>query len=464
MTDNTERATVRTSGPNFLVLGIVGALVGALSFGGGFFFSPNGSPAPVETAAAREVPESPALAFPVRTCSIMGQASSADLGTVSVYIRDTATDMERFSIPSDATVAMGSVMKVLTAATALTVLGPDGRLTTRVVEGSTPGSVVLIGGGDPTLTVGDGTIYDGAPSIEDLATQTVENYYSRDPEADPITSLVVDVSLFPTDDAWHESWPKSERTDGYMPLITPLMVDGDRSNPERQTSGRSKDPIGNAKDAFVAALQRAGNGDGDIDVTFGSAPRNATPLASVSSQPVSTLVKQMLPDSDNTLAEFLMRASSVKLGLGGTAASIQQTVVNSMGKLGVEFNDGVFNDGSGVSPKNRLNPITVATLMDKVFTDGGIMATIADNLPVAGKSGTLDARFTGANEIARGHVVGKTGQIDGVSALAGRVLGADGSDLIVVVVARGDVTKATRAAIDSLFTAVYTCGNNLSSF
>lgn len=464
MTENTTRERAPRSGPNFVVLGVVGALVTTLSFGGGFILSPNGSPVPEETAAAREVPESPALAFPVRTCSIMGQATNPDLGTVSVYIRDTATDMERLSIPSDATVAMGSVMKVLTAATALTVLGPDGRLTTRVVEGSTPGSVVLIGGGDPTLTVGAGTVYDGAPSIEDLATQTMEKYYARDPEADPITSLVVDVSLFPVDDAWTDSWKKSDRADGYMPLIVPLMVDGDRSNPKKQTSSRSKDPVGNAVEAFIAALKRAGNGDGDIAVTYGSAPGNATPLAAVSSQPISTLVEQMLPESDNTLAEFLIRASSVKLGLGGTAASIQQTMVNSMGKLGVEFNDGVFLDGSGSSSQDRLNPITVATLMDKVFTDGGALTTIAESLPVAGESGTLDARFTDANEIARGHVFGKTGQIDGVSALAGRVLSADGADLIVVVVARGDVTKKTRAAIDALFTAVYTCGNNLSSF
>ena len=64
------------------------------------------------------------------------------------------------------------MLKILTAAAALAILGPDARLTTKVYKGAEPGSIVLVGGGDPTLNAGSKTVYDGAPTLADLAAQT----------------------------------------------------------------------------------------------------------------------------------------------------------------------------------------------------------------------------------------------------------------------------------------------------
>lgn len=466
MTETTAEPAQGTSGPNLLVVGLVGALVTALSFAGGFFFGSGPSPVPVETADARTVPESPSLGFPVRTCSIADQVGSSKLGDALVFVRNAETDETLFQFGEKTTAPMASVMKVITAATALKVLGPDARLKTRVVAGSAPGSVIIIGGGDPTLSAGNGTVYSGAPTMRDLAEETVMTYSTEFPDAPPITELIVDVSMFPVDDAWHSSWPKSERTNGYQPLIVPLMVDGDRANPSKATSPRSKDPVAKAAQVFADELLMAGAGDGesDITITYGSAPSNATKLASVSSQPVSTLIAQMLPNSDNTLAELLLRAVSVKLGLGGTASSLQQAVVSTMTTIDVDFSDGTFIDGSGESPDIRINPNPLAALLDTIFTEGGELGAIADSLPVAGKSGTLSGRFDGDAEVARGHVTAKTGWINGVYALAGEVDAADGSKLITIVVAWGDVGESAKSAIDRVFAGVYTCGNNLASY
>ena len=466
MTETTTDDKPQNSGPNYLVLGLAAGLVTALAFAGGFFFGPGATPAPVETTAARAVPESPAEAFPVRTCSIAAQVASPKLGAATVYVLNADTDETLFQFGAAPTVPMGSVMKVITAATALKVLGPDARLTTRVVAGSQPGSVILIGGGDPTLSAGRGSVYAGAPQLSDLAQQTVTAYAAAFPDAEPISQVIVDVSLFPVEDAWHPSWPKSERTNGYQPLIVPLMVDGDRANPTKATSARSSDPVGKAAQAFVDALQAAGAGDGesDISITYGSAPGNATKLASVSSQPVSKLVAQMLPNSDNTLAELLLRAVSVKLGSGGTASSLQQAVVSTMTTLDADFSDGKFVDGSGESPDIRINPAPLAKLLDTIFSDAGDLSHISKNLPVAGKSGTLSGRFDGDASVARGNVVAKTGWINGVYSLAGQITAADGTKLIAIAVATGDVGDSAKAAIDSVFAGAYTCGNNLSSY
>src|SRR5690606_30209715 len=68
----------------------------------------------------------------------------------------------------------GDLVKVLTGVAAIASLGPDFQFVTRVYEGSEPGSIVLVGSGDPTLsrlTSGE-SLYRGAPKISALAAAT----------------------------------------------------------------------------------------------------------------------------------------------------------------------------------------------------------------------------------------------------------------------------------------------------
>jgi D-alanyl-D-alanine carboxypeptidase/D-alanyl-D-alanine-endopeptidase (penicillin-binding protein 4) len=465
MTDEaSEPKPSRRKLPPFVIPTVAGIAIFGLAVGAGSFVPSGATPVPTPTEEIRAVPETLATPSPVRTCSIAAAVADNRLGTATVHIRNAVTDEVLYTFGAEPAVPMASVMKVVTASVALTALGPDATLTTRVVKGSTAGSVVLIGGGDPTLSAGNGSVYSGAPSIVDLAEQTISSLQAADPDDSVVTNVIVDLSMFPVDDAWHSSWPKSERTEGYQPLIVPLMVDGDRANPTRQTSPRSKDPARRAVDAFITALRAGGNGDGEVTITYGSAPGNATQLAAVSSQPVSKLVAQMLPNSDNTLGEFLLRASSVKLGLGGTASSLQQTVESTITRLGVDMSSGTFIDGSGESGKIQIPVTKLSDLLDYIFADGSPLSSVVSALPVSGKSGTLASRFKAPYTAARGKVVAKTGWINGVYSLAGRITAADGTPLIAVVVARGDVSSSAMTAIDGVFTAGYTCGSNLASY
>lgn len=466
MTDENTEPARPGNRQTYIVLGLVAAIVTAGAFAGGFFLTSGNGPSAVATDTARVVPDTISDAFPVRTCSIADALSSADLGTPMAYITNSDTGQVLYTSDNIAPVAMGSVMEVVTAVVALETLGADARLTTSVVEGSSPGSVILVGGGDPTLSVGNGTIYSGAPTLTDLAEQTVARYFDQNPDAGPIDHVIVDLSLFPIEDAWDPSWPKSDRTDGYQPLIVPLMVDGDRSSPKKVISGRSKDPAGKAVQAFIAALEKAGGTDGvnDVTVTYGSAPSNASVLATVASQPVSKLIKQMLSYEDNTLAEFLLRAASLKLDHGGTAASLQQTVVNTMSKFDIDFSGGTFVDGSGESPNNRIDPSAMAQLIHTALSDDGDMSVIRENLAIAGQSGSLAKRFGGSAKSAKGHVIGIPGRSSGVSTLAGQIESADGTKLIAIVVAQTKAKDAAKAAIDAVFAGAYGCGNNLASY
>ncbi len=463
--DNSDSsASPRRSRNPLRVLGIAGGLVVIASFVAGFFLAGGlGAALTDSQAVIRPAPTEPVGASAVRTCSVGRAMNNPALGTQTVVVFDQSGN-PLLTNNAEEPIPMGSVMKVVTATVALDVLGADGRLTTRVVDGSEPGTVIVIGGGDPTLRAGVLSVYPGSASIAELASDTVSAYQAEYPESPTITRVVIDLSMFPIEDAWHPTWPESERTIGYQPRIVPFMVDGDRAKPGQQTSPRSMDPAGRAANAFVSALKKAGNGDGDVEVDYQSAPSNATELAAVQSAPVSQLIPQMLLNSDNTLAEFLMRASSVSAGLDGSADSIQQLVLSSLNKYGVDIAEGTFVDGSGESPGDLIPPLVIVKLIEQIFQGDEYLAAIGDALPVAGRSGSLATRFVGAAEVAREHVFAKTGWIDGVYALAGQIDTALDGRLYFVVVARGEVDAAAPPAIDELVARIYSCGTNLAAF
>lgn len=444
----------------FLLLGTGAVFAGAAV--GSANANPAATPAPGEEPTAeadpgRAVPAALPAATRLRTCTVAGLASDPRLMSLKGYVMNATTGEVLFSREGDVPNRTGSVLKVLTASAALAALGPDYRLTTKVVDGGTPGTIALVGGGDPTLSAGGGSVYSGAPSIVDLASRARAAYDQAHPGV-PITNVVLDANYWNPADKWDPIWKRSEQTIGYHSEVTALMVDGDRANPGSNTSPRSTDPVGRAGAAFVAALGLPG-----VSVSTGTAS-SSTVLAEVQSQPVSTLINFMLLTSDNTLAENLARVVSVKTGNGGSAASLQQAIPAALSGYGVPVDKLIIKDGSGLSEANGVPPEYVAKLMVKIAAGGQNLGAVYSALPVAGKSGSLSGRFTGPNSAARGNVIAKTGWIDTAYSLGGVVKAADGSTLTFAFYAIGDGIKdSARAALDTLTTGVFNCGDNLSN-
>jgi D-alanyl-D-alanine carboxypeptidase/D-alanyl-D-alanine-endopeptidase (penicillin-binding protein 4) len=394
------------------------------------------------------------LAADPRLMAFEGTVVKADTGEV-LFDRNGTT-------PS----RTGSVLKVVTAAAALATIGPAFQITTTVVDGSAPGTIVLIGRGDPTLSAGNGSVYSGAPQLSDLAAQTVANYAARHPDV-PITNVVLDASYWNPADKWDSSWKRSEQTIGYHSEVTALMVDGDRANPAKATSPRSTDPIGRAGAAFVAALAAADPGGvvGSVTTTTGTALAGAAGLGEVRSQPVSTLITQMLPQSDNTLAEMLARIVSKETGFNGSAASLAQAIPSALSSgYGVDVNGMVIRDGSGLSEFNGVASATMAKFMIQVWGGDKNLAVIRDSLPIAGKTGTLASRFGGDAAVARGSVTAKTGWIDTAYTLSGMISAGDGTRLTFAFYAVGNgIRDNAKTALDLLTAGVFRCGDNLSN-
>jgi serine-type D-Ala-D-Ala carboxypeptidase/endopeptidase (penicillin-binding protein 4) len=444
----------------FVLLGS-GAVFAGVSVGSAAAPAPSATPT---VEPLRDLPEGDLAASRLRTCSIAALAVDPRLMTLEAQVVRIDTGEVLFDRSGDTPARTASVLKLLTAAAALATMGPDFQITTSVLQGSSPGSIVLVGRGDATLSAlppGSESVYRGAPKLADLAAATLAAYTG--PE---ITNIVLDASYWSSGDKWDPSWKRSEQTRGYHSEVTALQVDGDRENPAKQDSPRSTDPIGRAGQAFLNALRNADTEDevaDDVTFTVGTAVTNTT-LAEIKSQPLKVLIPYMLLVSDNTLAEMLARITSKQGASNGSAASLQQVIPSALLDYGVPATGLTIRDGSGLSDLNAVPPSTVVKLLIAMQQGGEHLDVMYAGLPIAGQSGTLAGRFTGANAVARGHVWAKTGWIDTSYSLAGIVQAGDGTAFAFAFYAIGDGIKSeARAALDTLTTGVYNCGDNLSN-
>lgn len=423
------------------------------------------SPSPTPTVTPtplRPTPDAPVPPSRLRTCSVADLAADGRLGSFQAQVTNAATGEVLFDRGGSTPSRTASVLKVLTSAAALTVLGPDYRATTTVVKGVEPGSIVLVGGGDVTLSrlpSGQESAYAGAAHLDALAAQTLAAWQADPANAGtPITSLVLDASLFGEPD-WEPSWSREELTLGYMPRITALQVDGDRDNPSRNTSVRSDDPIGRAGAAFADAL------GGGMSISRGEAPAGTAQLATVQSQPVATLIQQTLIVSDNAVAEMLARLTAVRSGEGNTFGALQNAIIRGLAPYGLDTAGIVIADGSGLSDNNAVPPAYLTRLFAKINAREGHLGVIFDGLPVAGRTGSLSYsdRFSGDNAAADGAVFAKTGWIETGYTLSGIIHASDGTPLAFAVYALGDVSDNAKQAIDTITAAFFRCGDNLSN-
>lgn len=422
--------------------------------------APTPSPVPPEvreaTASPTPAPSSDApepSAAEVAAALRSAVAAPALGGRLLARVIDVQSGAVLYDHEGAQTAPPASTAKLLTAAAALTVYAPTERITTRVVAGGTPGTVVLVGAGDPTLTAaaaGQPGAYPDAARISDLAAQIKASGVA-------VRAIVVDDSLF-TGPSVSPAWAPGDAPSSYALPITAVMVDGGRATPSAPV--RSGTPDLAAGQALAVAL-----GEPGLPVGRGTAPTSAgTVLASVQSPPMTTLVAQMLQNSDNVIAEMLARLVAVKTekpaSFTGAAAAISEV----LGTAGVHVGSGML-DGSGLAAGDRLSPATLTDVLHLIATSNSGPAAVVTALPVAGWSGTLSDRYvsgaTGSS--AAGDVRAKTGTLTGVSSLAGFVHDSSGRLLAFALIADqvGPSVAATdraESALDAVAATLAGCG------
>ncbi len=444
------------AGSGFMALVII---IGGFTLSGGVKNQATGTTTPTQSSAPSASPTNSAgLA---RDCSVASLLADPKLGNFYGSVINAQTGELMLDVNGNQAKPTASVMKLITAVAALQVLGPNYTVTTNVyADPSTPGTIVLVGAGDPTLSrLGPGlqSVYDNGPKLSDLAVQVTS--FMR---ATPISNIILDSTYF-ADSGWLPDVKRTEMTGGYQSVVTALQADGDRNNPQAETSPRSADPVGHVGTWFKRALGDIGSA---ATITKGALPAgvsSANIIATVHSQPISKWISHMLLVSDNTEAEYLARLVSKKEGFDGSFSSLDAALKKALTNAGIDSTGVVIHDGSGESMTNAASPQFINSLLKFVYSSQGTFKQIMQDLPVAGESGSLQSRFTGANKDAVGHIFAKTGWTDIEYSLAGLIKSKDGTDLLFTFYALGKVKADAKTSLDNLASAVYRCGDRLSS-
>ena len=404
---------------------------------------------------------------------LAGPLSAAALGPqVSAVVADPVTGQVLLSDHGAQLATPASTTKLATSLASLALLGAGARFTTRVVAGAAPGSIVLVGGGDPTLAVHPFPARD-YPRPATLASLAAATARTLKADGRDEVSLGYDTSLYTGPDL-APSWPGGYVSGGDVTPIVSLEVDQGRltaagtpedSDDPYNNNPRATDPAAMAAASFAALLSADG-----IRVTGSpaaqaapAAPAGAVAIASVVSPPLSAIVEQMLEESNNVIAENLARHVALAMGEPASFSGAATAVTRELGQLGITSGIRLV-DGSGLSPEDLISPDALVRMLELAIARPRLRALLA-GLPVAGFSGTLSAGqsvFSGIGGAALGSVRAKTGNLGTVAALAGLVYDKSGSVLVFAFMANAvpsaGLLQNAAQAIDEAASALAGCG------
>ncbi len=339
---------------------------------------------------------------------------------------------------ADQPVMPASNMKLITAAVALDVLGPDftfattanGQLSGDTVEGD----LILVGGGDPLLA--------NAGYVPRRKYPTVESPTSIEALADQVAArvrhvtggIIGDESHFDSE-RYAPGW-RPEDQGGQAGPLSALMLNDARELPDIDT------PVDNAALSATQEFARLLGERGvliDGGTALGQASAPVEELGRVTSVPMAQMVAEMLLNSDNNTAEMVLKQIGATAGGGpgirdaGVAAETAKLV-----EWGVPVAGLVINDGSGLDRADRLTCRALLAVLDHVGSSGPLF----DGLPISGAAqGTLadpDNRDILAPTGTDGRIHAKTGSLRDAKALSGFFDLADGRKIAFSMLVNGD--------------------------
>jgi D-alanyl-D-alanine carboxypeptidase/D-alanyl-D-alanine-endopeptidase (penicillin-binding protein 4) len=410
------------------------------------------SPAPIPAPASNPVavatppPAATALADLVHSRLADPRLAGTTVG-LSVWVDGLG---EVAAHNADAALTPASNQKLFTAMGVLSLIPQTDRLVTEVratgvQEGPVlTGDLFLVGGGDPTLRA------RGPHSLDDLAAAVKARGIHEVRGA-----LVGDESRYDAERGAPGWLP--EHVPVFIGPLSALVVDRNQLRPD---PAYAANPLPGTLPYFRAALLRAGVRVAGPNIA-GPAPAGSAVLAALPSPPVGDLVGEMLNQSDNLIAELLVKevgyranravTGSPMAGAPGSTATGLAAIETAVGALGVPL-AGVAADGSGLSRHDRRSAREWRSLLQAALPHSWAERLVG-SLPLGARTGTLARRF--ARTAAEANVRAKTGWIDEARSLSGYLTTAGGRRVVFSVVVNG-TTPASPAlnALDGLVAAI----------
>lgn len=333
-------------------------------------------------------------------------------------------------VAADAPLIPASNMKLLVAAVALEVLGPEFRFSTQLMgpplsDTVVPGDLYVVGGGDPVLVTADHADPHTYPAIntttlEPLVDQLVTAGVTRI-EGD----IVGDASRY-DDEFAVPSWGDDITNYDAGPYDALLVNDGQIGNGDyglvpAQSAANIVDDLIRARGIAVSGASR-----------HDTAPADLVVHATLESAPLTDVLVELLHTSDNNTAELLLKEIGFQARGEGTRPAGAAVVGEHLAMWGVASPVAVLDDGSGLSRQNRLT----CDVLSGVLALSPVTDQLRPLLPVAARDGTLADELVGTP--ADGELQAKTGTLTGVKALTGVMDGADDDPVEFALVLNGD--------------------------
>lgn len=374
----------------------------------------------------------------------------------AALIVDPAKGDTIYSLNPRKLVMPASNMKVITAAVALHLLGPDFRFRTTFAARCDAGrkrcsELLVTGRGDPTVSTrfhGD-PLAPLRPVADSLRARGITGI------AGP---LVAAGDAFPGS-IYGYGWEYDDLGEDYGAGIDDLVFNEGLEAVEMLTSTgagvRSVDPATDPRQAYLKALsvalrQRGFAHDGILASDTGRpALAPAETLFVMQSPPLSDVLGAMLKPSQNQIAEIVLRTIGLErtgVGRPDSGAAVVRRQLLEWGADSMEFS---IRDGSGLSRHNYVTAATMVRVLS-VMNAHPHSALFHEALPAVGVSGTVQSWLRGTSAERNAH--GKTGTLGAVRAFSGYVRTAGGATLIYSFICNNYLvpTSAVTAAIQHM--------------
>ncbi len=381
-------------------------------------------------------------------------------------------EREIYALHADRTRNPASNMKVVTAAAALTRLGPDFTMLTGLygrVENGTVGDLVLRGYGDPSLRMSDlvalaegladrgvtrvqrlwvdGSYFDDQilpPAFEQQPNETASFRAAVGAVAVERASYVLRVVPRGVGEAAEVRLAAADYFD-----INGTVSTSEGGNPnviasQRAAEGgrltlnlggsvpagilgvgyrrRVENPLVHAGYAMREALSRTGI-RGRARLRFGEPPSGLRLITSRTSAPLAQLLHRVGKNSDNFYAEMILKVLGAERSRPGTSARGTEVLQELLRDAGVEEGAATIVNGSGLFDGNQIAPRHIVKVLQHVYANVGIRSEYLSHLSIGGHDGTLRRRLR--NLPAERIVRAKTGTLNDVISLSGYVLGPE---------------------------------------
>lgn len=422
--------------------------------------------------------------------------------TSSITVRNADSNEIVYQYRADRGVTPASNVKVLTATTALDVLGEDYKFATDVLTNGTVkngvlnGHLYLRGTGDPTLMekdlqrfakelrqsgirqvtgniVADDTWFDTKRLSPGIYKSDETHYYaaqisaltiSPNEDYDAGTTIVqakptrngkpAAVTLTP-----HTNIVKVINRTRTVPKGKPntvritrqygtnnIVVTGNLpANSSKRQWVTVSNPSAYTADVFKRALAKQGiTLNKAAKVTRGKTPGNAHVLASKESMSLYYLMMPFMKLSNNAHAEILAKSMGRAVYNDGSWDAGIRVIKENMEKHGISAKGVYLEDASGMSHRNKVPSEKISEILFAAQSEPWYPA-FERSLPVAGVNdrllgGTLRNRLT--SPLVKGKVLAKTGSLNHTDALSGYVQTKSGEELIFSILTQGARTTA----------------------